>query len=235
MTKPSRRQFIITGIGALAAGCSQSGRLAAGRPGPMWPRSQGSPQVDGQAYTLPQRPEPIIVPKQIGPIDAIPRSRWAKSNPINTRLRSMGSIQRITVHHEGWTPVWFSDIANTSQRLESIRRSHLKRLKAGDIGYHFVIDRSGRVWQGRDLMYQGAHVRDHNPHNIGVMVLGNFDLQRPTEQQANSLCNVLSNLRHQHGVPVNRIYTHQELNVTSCPGKALQSQTVALRHSGRLT
>lgn len=235
MTKPSRRQFIIAGIGALAAGCSQAGRSASNRPGPMWPQPQRSPHADGQAYTLPQRPEPIVKPKRIGPIDAIPRSRWAKSNPIQTRLRSMGSIQRITIHHEGWTPVWFDDVANTSQRLESIRRSHLKRLRAGDIGYHFVIDRAGRVWQGRDLTHQGAHVRDHNAHNIGVMVLGNFDLQRPTERQANSLCNVLSNLMRQHRVSVDRIHTHQELNVTSCPGKALQSHTVALRHSGRLT
>ena len=127
----ARRQFIIAGIGTLTAGCSQAGRLATGRPGPMWPRLQNAPHADGQAYALPQRPEPIVKPKRVGPIDTIARSRWAKSKPISTRLRSMGSIQRITVHHEGWTPVWFDDVANTSQRLESIRRSHLERLRAG--------------------------------------------------------------------------------------------------------
>jgi len=143
-------------------------------------------------------------------------------------------VERMTVHHEGWTPVWFDDVQSTSKRLESIRRSHLKRFQAGDIGYHFVIDRAGRVWQGRDLRYQGAHVRDHNANNIGVMVLGNFDLQRPTKAQLSTLGFTLAQLMQRYRILSKHVVTHQELNVTSCPGKSLQSQVVAMRRSGQL-
>ena len=146
----------------------------------------------------------------------------------------MGSIQRITIHHEGWKPVWFVDATTAAQRLDSIRRSHLDRLSAGDIGYHLIIDRAGRLWQGRDTRYQGAHVHEHNANNFGVMVLGNFDLQRPSEAQNTALNRTLVQLMRQYRIPVNRVFTHQEFNITSCPGRALQGHANALRRSGQL-
>ncbi len=146
----------------------------------------------------------------------------------------MRGVNRITIHHEGWTPVWFTDARSVSQRLESIRRSHLDRLGAGDIGYHLIIDRAGRVWQGRSMGYQGAHVRDHNAHNIGVMVMGNFDLQRPSDAQHAALHQTLVGLVRQYRIPSKHVFTHQEFNVTSCPGRSLQKHTNALRRSGKL-
>ena len=110
------------------------------------------------------------------------RSTWAKAAPVTSRLNPMGSIKLITVHHEGWTPVFFTGADLTAQRLDLVRRSHIERMDAGDIGYHFIIDRAGLLWHGRELRYQGAHVKDHNSNNLGIMVLGNFDLQQPTAQ-----------------------------------------------------
>ncbi len=147
----------------------------------------------------------------------------------------MRAVEHITIHHEGWTPVWFDDVRSTSQRIESIRVSHLRRLHAGDIGYHLVIDRAGRVWQGRDLRYQGAHVRDHNTENLGIMVLGNFDLQRPTQAQNDALRHTVSTFMRRYRVPLRQVFTHQELNVTSCPGKVLQRHVTVLRRGGLLT
>ena len=231
MVDLSRRQLIVSGLGLVAAGCSGSRLVTTPRPGPLWPTSQVRPHIDGRAVTmLPNE----AAAKAVGPIMAYPRARWAKARPIQRRLRAMGRIQRITIHHEGWTPVWFNDLASTSRRLESIRTSHLKRLQAGDIGYHLIIDRAGQIWQGRDLQYQGAHVRDQNTNNVGVMVLGNFDLQRPTDLQLTTLHQTVTRLMHQYDIPVNQVFTHQEFNITSCPGKALQGKLVAMRRSGEL-
>ncbi len=192
--------------------------------------------LDGIARPAPiALPPPVAAPRRppvrviTSPIRAIPRENWAKGSPISGRLNPMGAYRRITVHHEGWTDVWFSDQAKTAKRLESIRRSHLDRLRAGDIGYHFIIDRAGRLWEGRSLRYQGAHVRDHNANNIGVMVLGNFTRQRPTDVQMNTLGKTLKSLMKRYRVPVGRVYTHQELTPTSCPGKSLQRSMMALR------
>jgi N-acetylmuramoyl-L-alanine amidase len=148
------------------------------------------------------------------------------------RILPMDGVERITVHHEGSEVVTFDDVPDVIKRMESIRVYHAVDRGWGDIGYHFVIDRAGRVWQGRDLAYQGAHVRDHNPHNIGVMVMGNFDLQSPTSAQLTTLRATLITLQKSYRVPIQRVYTHQELMSTECPGVALQRDMVAMRRGG---
>jgi N-acetyl-anhydromuramyl-L-alanine amidase AmpD len=163
---------------------------------------------------------------------AIPRSQWTSRPPVLARILPMNGVQKITVHHEGSGVVEFDDAATTAKQLEMVREFHAVDRGWGDIGYHYVIDRAGRVWQGRDTAYQGAHVRDHNAHNLGVMVLGNFDLQRPTEAQVTTLRASLITLQRSYRVPTAYVYTHQELNPTECPGVALQQRMVALRRSG---
>ncbi len=146
----------------------------------------------------------------------------------------MNGVTRMTVHHEGWTPVWFTDFDHAAERIEQDRHVHVDNRGWGDLGYHFVIDRAGRLWEGRKLKYQGAHVADHNEHNIGIMCLGNFDKQQPSQVQLQTLTNTLKTLRKHYNVPINRIYTHQELNPTACPGSNLQPRVASLRTNGHL-
>ena len=149
----------------------------------------------------------------------------------------MGPIKRITAHHEGSTPVYFSDQAATIQRLEAIRRYHAQDRHWGDIGYHYVIDRAGTIWGGRDVRYQGAHVKGHNENNLGIMVLGNFDEQDPSSKQLATLESLLLTLMQWYNVPAQHVHTHRELapGRTECPGHMLQQHMIKLRGSGRLS
>ena len=72
-------------------------------------------------------------------------------------------------------------------RLEEVRKYHTENNGWADIGYHYIIDPAGRLWQGRLDTQQGAHVRDNNAHNLGIMVLGNYNHQRPNDAQLNML------------------------------------------------
>ena len=119
----------------------------------------------------------------------------------------------------------------TADRIERVRRAHLDR-GWGDIGYHYIIDRGGRIWEARSVVYQGAHVKDHNEHNIGVMVLGNFDLQQPSDAQLTTLQTLIKALREKYSVPITKLHTHQELMPTACPGKNLQPRVASLRSNG---
>ncbi|MFG0251720.1 MAG: peptidoglycan recognition family protein, partial [Phycisphaerales bacterium JB038] len=150
-------------------------------------------------------------------LGALPRSRWATAAPIPSRMNSLGqaNIEHITVHHEGSSAVYFDGMSQVQRRLDSVRRGHLSRAW-GDIGYHFIIDRAGRVWEGRPLQYQGAHVKNHNYHNLGVMALGNFDEQSPTQAQLDRLVRVIKIARATCNVPMSRLHTHQELGPTRC-------------------
>lgn len=238
-TKLTRREVMLAGLGLALAGCAEktSAVFTGTRPGAPWPMDGLRPTPTGariqtttSSSTATAEPEKPHAP--IKGIKPLPRLRWAKASPITSRMNPMNGIERITVHHEGWTPVHFSDVRSTAERLETIRAAHLERMTAGDIGYHYIIDRAGRIWQGRDLRYQGAHVKDQNEHNIGVMVMGNFDVQSPTRAQYATLQTLLTYLMHEYNVPRSRVFTHQELGTTHCPGTALQKHMVELRRNG---
>lgn len=195
---------------------------------PAPPQGQ-SPTANGgkPSIVTPPKPEPIAPP--VAATDGIiPRSAWTRQPPILSRVEAMNGVNLITFHHSGdKDPFYGQSIAETIEHLEITRSYHITpRIKGGagmcDIGYHFAIDREGRVWQLRPTRYQGEHVRDNNPHNVGVVLLGNFDIQKPTSQQLERALKFGRQLRHQYDLPIRRVYTHRELKATICPGRYAQ-------------
>lgn len=239
--------MMLTGLslaGLSAVGCESAQVIHAGRPDPLWPSDLVHPQVSGRAVAVGRPPVgPVRVPSK-PPIKPTPpagggtvfrpiaRGQWAKGNPIPAKLNRMGSVSKITVHHEGWTVVNFTDVRTTAARMEAIRKGHLARLRAGDIGYHYIIDRAGRVWSGRSPAFQGAHVRANNPNNLGIMVLGNFEKQSPSAAQLATLRSTLVTMKTKYRVPVSKIYTHRELSRSDCPGRILQANMNTMRRGG---
>ncbi len=141
----------------------------------------------------------------------------------------------ITVHHDGMKPFLSDGEYETKARLESIRNGHLQRDEGwGDIGYHFCVDRAGRVWEGRSLRYQGAHVKWCNENNVGVLCIGNFEEQQPSAAQLAGLEKTLMAIRGYYRIPVARVRTHREWPTarTQCPGASLQAHMGAIRRGG---
>jgi N-acetyl-anhydromuramyl-L-alanine amidase AmpD len=143
---------------------------------------------------------------------------------------------RITVHHEGSNTEDLTSEAGVAERLRTITRVQQQSvgeggLGAGDLAYHFVIDRSGRIWEGRLLNWQGAHAGNEaaNTGNIGIVLLGNFDLQEPSVSQLLSLRQLLANLCQRYAIRPENIYGHDEvksqygLPPTRCPGRHLSA------------
>ena len=251
----NRRGFLLASLATMAAGCASDSGLSTqqilNRPDPVYPRNphaRSTGQVEvvraGSYAPPPRHATPSApaataasaggsTPRAINGVVAIGRESWAKGQPSAGRLNKMGRVDRITVHHEGSpTVVTFTDVDATKARLEAIRKYHADRNGWGDIGYHYVVDRAGRLWEARQVMYQGAHVRDHNEHNLGIMVLGNFERQTPTEVQLATLAGTVQALRRQYRVPVSSVKSHREWSATSCPGKYLQPSFSAMRSNG---
>ncbi len=118
----------------------------------------------------------------------------------------MNGVSRITVHHDA---IYNADIQSTgdaARRLNSIRHGHIAEGWV-DIGYHYVIDPSGRVWEARPTNLQGAHVKNNNEHNLGIMVMGNFEQQRPSSAAMGTLEVFLADQMRRYNVGVTRVYT----------------------------
>ncbi len=140
----------------------------------------------------------------------------------------MRPIYRITVHHDGMTAFTSVSEQAAAERLENIRRAH-RGHNWGDIGYHYLVDPAGRVWEGRPLTWQGAHVKNQNEGNLGVCVMGNYENQQPNEAQLRAVERFVAEMMTRHSVRVGNVYTHREMAATACPGRNLQPRLVAMR------
>jgi hypothetical protein len=145
----------------------------------------------------------------------------------------MNGVQRITVHHEGASSLGLRGQSAVARRLENIRQYHRSKGKEwADIGYHYIIDPEGRVWEGRPIQVEGAHVAKTNDHNLGIMLMGNFDQHAPTSAQLGTLAGFARDQMLRYRVSTSRIFTHQELKSTACPGRNLQSYMNSARNRG---
>ncbi len=222
----SRRAFLLAiGMGVLA-GCAKQAAVST-MPGPPWSDPEAQP------LARPAPPAPSRLPDRADGI--MPRSAWAGDGPATAEMNVMTSIRYITVHHDGMDPFYATDRGSTAEHLELIRRLH-RRKGWGDIGYHYAIDPAGRVWEARPLRYQGAHVKDHNPGNIGIVVIGNFEEQPLSDRQLAGLRAHVVALMRSYNVPVSRVQTHQEWGGarTACPGGRLQNEMERWRRSGAM-
>lgn len=166
-----------------------------------------------------------------GKLVILPRSQWRAERARTSEMSALrGQWSRITVHHSAETAHEGSGgaLSETVSTLRRIQKVHMDRTdpKHGwaDIGYHFLIDGSGRILEGRDLNWQGAHAGGaNNRQNIGICLLGDFSHSSPSPAALKSLELLLADLRRRFRIPGTRIYSHKEFSATVCPGPSLDS------------
>src|SRR4030095_2930575 len=98
-------------------------------------------------------------------MSVISRKAWGAAPARSDRMeRTQGSYTRITVHHSADVdpPVLDGSSSKTFAAMREMQKAHMNGRTFGDIGYHFVIDPYGRVLEGRELAYQGAHANGDN-------------------------------------------------------------------------
>ncbi|MBL8990521.1 MAG: N-acetylmuramoyl-L-alanine amidase [Phycisphaerae bacterium] len=228
--EPTRREVVVGGMlfaGLFIAGCQTY------TPPPRGDTMRPSGDPLGVGSRPGSVPPPYEPPAPLPPPGVMPRSTWTRAGVARpSEINPMGGVRRITIHHDGMTVFTSTSQGDAAARLEQIRQSHVAGRKWADIGYHYIIDPAGRVWEGRSVRYQGAHVQDNNENNLGIMMMGNFDLQRPTAQQQGALDRFVASQMRLHRVALSRVYTHQEIKPTACPGRNLQTYMVSTRRSG---
>ncbi|MCL2387968.1 MAG: peptidoglycan recognition protein family protein [Defluviitaleaceae bacterium] len=132
------------------------------------------------------------------------------SRPLANRARTTG----IVLHH-------YAHPAREGQTLatpQDVHRWHLARGWAG-IGYNFVVDQDGTIWNGRGMEAGGAHVTGHNSSTVGIGCQGNFDSvhTKMSDAQYNALVWLLKHIRERYGeIPFKG---HRHFAQTACPGR----------------
>ncbi len=149
---------------------------------------------------------------------------------------------KIIIHHtaEDDTPLltWWTWVV--IQTLQNIYKYHALTRWRGDIWYNFIIDPYGNIYEWRAwwAWVVGAHTSRNNTPSIGIALMGNFNVNIPTDQALKSLIKLTTVLAKKYKInpkatttyfkksteaPYIKSYTnytiawHQDAWVTSCP------------------
>lgn len=103
--------------------------------------------------------------------------------------------------------------------VEDIREWHKKR-GFNDIGYHYIIDKDGRILEGRNITLVGAHCKGHNSHSVGICYIGGLDSNgypsdTRTKEQKKALISLIDILCH--FFPIGKITGHNQYSSKDCP------------------
>ncbi|TPW20652.1 MAG: N-acetylmuramoyl-L-alanine amidase [Elusimicrobia bacterium] len=138
---------------------------------------------------------------------------------------------RLTVHHTmGHQTVGEAETAAAVRGIQGFHQGPERGW--ADIGYHFLIDGEGRVAEGRPANVLGAHAAEANQGNLGISLMGNFNVQQPTDPQMDSLERLAAYLALRYDIPVMKsgyLEGHNHHGETSCPGTHLNARLAEVR------
>ena len=135
----------------------------------------------------------------------------------------MRPLNEIIVHCTATRPDWWST-RSTAQKVAEVKRWHVEDRGWSDIGYHFLIDRDGKVVAGRPLQTVGAHTQGHNTGTIGTSLFGGHGsastdefFEHYTPQQDRALRDLIAHLKAGHPT-ITKVSGHNEYAAKACPG-----------------
>jgi uncharacterized protein with LGFP repeats len=129
--------------------------------------------------------------------------------------------------------------------VRSIHAYHTQGQNWCDIGYNFLVDRFGTIYQGRaggvQLPVRGAHSGDYNVNTSGISMMGNFEQRAPSKRMKNAMVRLVgwrlgTSYREPRsrttvaGHSFRRISGHRDAMSTACPGGRAYAWLPTLRH-----
>ena len=199
-------------------------RLVAGPPpSRLWTEGideLGEAIVDG--YDDDMRSSSAALVAYAAPSDLVnSRSVWGARQPACSSSAHTPSM--VTVHHSA-TPL--PDSISPAARVRQIQSYHIDSRGWCDIGYHFMVDWNGDIWQGRAETVTAAHVAYHNTNNVGVSFLGTYTNTAATATQLDKAGALLAWLADVYMIPVDRdhLLGHRDWVANECPGEQLYHQ-----------
>jgi hypothetical protein len=185
----------------------------------------------------------------------IPREAWGADQCRPRAAPAYGAVQVGFVHHTVNANTYAPQ--DSAAIVLSICRYHRNENGWRDIGYNFLVDRYGQIFEGRaggvDQPVIGAQAQGYNGASTGVAELGRFSQERQTQAGLDATAELLAWKLSLHGVPVTgqvalrsaggptnrypagrvvtfqRIAGHRDADATECPGGALFAQLPQIR------
>lgn len=160
-------------------GAPTSGRAAAAAVGTSAVARSAATVVSGVS---PARLRPAIVT----------RAQWHADESIRGPIDWSSTIQAVVVHHTVNSNTYTQ--AQAPALVRGIYEYHVKGRGWSDVGYHFLVDRFGTVYEGRkgslDAVPLGVHSGGFNTNTIGIAIIGEFTGTVPSSKALTSVAQV---------------------------------------------
>jgi hypothetical protein len=141
-----------------------------------------------------------------------------------------GGIKKIIIHHTATT----KNLDDPMKAIRDIYVWHTLSKGWGDIGYNYIIDQQGNIYEGRfgGETVVGAHAGRGNHGSIGIAVLGNFQDEDPPEAVVTALTSLVREKAGLYNIDTEgaglfrgeaypNVMGHRDIMSTSCPGQKL--------------
>jgi hypothetical protein len=190
----------------------------------------------------------------------VSRSGWKADEKIVRSAPRYAPVLRFAiVHHTAGSSTYKPE--ESAAIVRGIELYHVKANGWDDIGYNFLVDRYGQVFEGRRGGMQrnviGAHAEGFNTGSVGIAVLGTYSGKAPTPEAESALARLLAwrldvahvdpassamvtsggnaKVRAGSGVYMRAISGHRDAGFTACPGDALYARLGQLREVASAT
>jgi len=225
-----RRQLLwqgVMGAGALAVGPGLLRSLA--------------PSPSSTTHPGPLVPIVAVVPS------IVTRAQWGADESLRRDAPDFAPIRRVIVHHT----VTANQEPDPAARMRAMYTYHVRGNGWSDIGYNFVVDGSGRIYEGRaagggrsdgedgsGLGVIGAHASGHNTGSVGVAILGTYtdDRATPSDAALDAVTAIAAWKLGPRGIdPVaaGSLIGHRDVVATGCPGNGCHRRLPELRERTR--
>ncbi|WP_460706613.1 N-acetylmuramoyl-L-alanine amidase [Luteococcus sediminum] len=200
--------------------------------------SAAQQRVRAQASTS-SAAQPAIVSRAAWGAD----ESWLKINGSSCVPANLDTtIKAAVVHHTAGTNYYSQ--AEAASVVRGIYAYHVKSLGWCDVGYNFLVDRFGTIYEGRhggiENPVHGAHATYWNTDTVGVSVMMNSSTARQSDAAMASMADVIAwklagNYRDPlskltlAGKYIDRITRHGDVMATSCPGTNITAYMPTLR------
>jgi len=190
----------------------------------------------------------------------ITRAQWGADESKRTNLLGrINTVKSMVIHHTAGSNDYTA--AQAAAQVRGIYAYHGQTLGWGDIGYHFLVDKFGRVYEGRygsiNDTPKGAHAAGNNTDTMGISAMGNYDVVAPPQVMVDAMAKVTGWKLAQFGVdpagtvtqlvggtsgsryPTRKLVTlpvvnaHLDTYYTACPGRYLYPKMAEIRTKAR--
>jgi hypothetical protein len=150
-------------------------------------------------------PQMMLSSSSVGAPTIITRAEWGADESIRTSGRAFTPIRKLIVHHTASA----NRPSNPAEVVREVYEDHVRNRGFADIGYNFLVDHRGNVYEGRwarhyapgevhsgegvdGLGVMGAHALGVNAGSCGIVLIGNFMTGRPSSAAIYALTQLLA-------------------------------------------